>query len=86
MEIVINGLRYDVDKMECVSRFYTYKNCSEFLNILYRSKRNNWLRLMRNTDTLAVVPEAITEPQARNLIWRLDRKNFEKTFKGLEEA
>lgn len=92
MRVVINGLKYDTDKMELISSECRWKWRSKF-NIygyearevrLFKSNRGRWLLTYR-TD-YRICARALTEDEAKDMLMRFDIDAYENIFGELEEA
>lgn len=82
---IINGLKYDTNKMELISR-YTYKSFSICFGIcnktcqIYKSKKGRYLKI----DNGIWIP--ITENDVKKLLMAHDVTVYEKMFGEVEEA
>ena len=82
---IINGLKYDTNKMELISR-YTYGSfsiCFEICNKtcqIYKSKKGRYLKI----DNGIWIP--ITENDVKRLLMAHDVTAYEKMFGEVEEA
>ena len=95
MLFVINGLKYDTDKMELISNkckwlhkglwFWGQHEFAYYVDAnLYKSIHNRWLITYEcGASTYAV---AITEKKASNLLKDYDLEKYEQFFGELEEA
>ena len=95
MLFVINGLKYDTDKMELISNkckwlhkglwFWGQREFAYYVDAnLYKSIHNRWLITYEyGASTYAV---AITEKKASNLLKDYDLEKYEQLFGELEEA
>ena len=95
MLFVINGLKYDTDKMELISKKCKWMHKGSLLeepynfvcnvNVkLYRSIHNRWLATYKyRGNTYAI---ALNEKRASNLLKQYDLKKYEQLFGELEEA
>lgn len=95
MLFVINGLKYDTDKMELISNkckwlhkglwFLGQHELAYYVDAnLYKSIHNRWLITYEcGASTYAV---AITEKKASNLLKDYDLEKYEQLFGELEEA
>lgn len=92
MVFVINNLKYDTDKMECIStkcqwkwrsgfNIYSYK-ASEVK--LFKSSRGRWLLTYKAN--YRVLAKVLTEDDVKNLLMHFDIDAYEKIFGELEEA
>ena len=100
MKFVINGMKYDTDKMERVATVKKwYKNDSALIQImfpeqevgrtysceLWKSEKGNWL-LTHEMDYSKSMGEAITEEKAKELLMRYATPIYEEMFGELPEA
>ncbi|RHT38344.1 hypothetical protein DW790_05685 [Firmicutes bacterium AM31-12AC] len=84
MVYVFNDLKYDTDKMNCIST-----KCRYSLNIierqvnvrLYKSLKGHWLIVFKQGGALA-----IDEEKAKHMLLKYDINAYEKIFGELEEA
>lgn len=84
MVYVFNDLKYDTDKMDCIST-----KCMYALNIferpvnvkLYKSLKGRWLIVFKQGGAIA-----IDEEKARHMLLKYDINAYEKIFGELEEA
>lgn len=82
---IINGLKYDTNKMELISR-YTYRSlfmCGKISKracTIYKSKKGRYLKI----DNDIWIP--ITEDDAKRLLMSHDATTYEKIFGEVEEA
>ena len=84
MVYVFNNLKYDTDKMNCIST-----KCMHTLNILgptvnvklYKSLKGRWLIIFKQGGALA-----INEEKAKHMLLKYDINTYEKIFGELEEA
>ena len=94
MIFVINGLKYDTDKMELVSERCKYYHTSTILgrHMLYttdevkvwKSRKDNWL--LTYTYLCKHYAKALTEIEVKGLLMEYDLKTYEKIFGELEET
>ena len=100
MKFVINGMKYDTDKMERMAKVQKwYKNDSALIQImfpeqevgrtysceLWKSEKGNWL-LTHEMDYSKSMGEAITEEKAKELLMRYATPIYEEMFGELPEA
>lgn len=100
MKFVINGMKYDTDKMGCVAKVQKwYKNDSALTQImfpghevgrtysceLWKSEKGNWL-LTHEEDFQKKYGEAIGEEEAKELLMRYASAVYERMFGELPEA
>lgn len=100
MKFVINGMKYDTDKMERVAGVRKwYQNESALMEMLYpgkevgstykcelwRSEKGNWL-LTHEEDFGTKYGEAVTEEEARKLLMGYATATYERMFGELPEA
>ena len=95
MIFVINGLKYDTDKMELISdkceHAYTYTMLgSKFYAHgkdvqLWRSVHGRWL-LTYTRGYSTIYAKTLTEQEAKNLLKNYDLDKYEELFGELEEA
>ncbi len=100
MKFVINGMKYDTDKMERVAevrKWYQNKSAlierlfpgKEVGNIykceLWKSEKGNWL-LTHEKDFGTKYGEAVTEEEAKKLLMRYATDTYERMFEELPEA
>ena len=82
---IINGLKYDTNKMELIAK-YTYGSFSICFGIcnktcqIYKSKKGRYLKI----DNGIWIP--ITENDVKKLLMAHDMKTYEKIFGEVEEA
>lgn len=82
---IINGLKYDTDKMELITR-YTYRSFSICNGTrkrackIYKSKKGRYLKI----DNDIWMP--ITENGVKRLLMTHDTTTYEKIFGEVEEA
>ena len=95
MIFVINGLKYDTDKMELISekcehaytytmlgsKFYAYVKDVQ----LWRSVHGRWL-LTYNRGLSTMYAETLSEQEAKNLLKKYNLDKYEELFGELEEA
>ncbi len=92
MRVVINGSKYDTDKMELISSICQWKWTSKFGDYcfkarevkLFKSNRGHWLLTYRTDYRNSA--RALTEDEAKNLLMLFDIDAYEKIFGELEEA
>ena len=95
MMFVINGLKYDTDKMKLISEkceyTYTYTMFgSDFFGYgknvqLWRSVRGRWLLTYTRGYSTAYA-KTLTEQEAKNLLKKYDLDKYEELYGELEEA
>lgn len=100
MKFVINGMKYDTDKMECMAGVKKwYQNNSPLVRVmfpgqevghtynceLWKSEKGNWL-LTHEEDFGAKYGEAIEEEEAKNLLMKYATAVYERVFEELPEA
>lgn len=100
MQFVINGLKYDTEKMEKVADVkkwyqidniwtrYAYpgKEVGRMYDCeLWKSAKGNWL-LTHEEDYTKKYGQAIQEEEAKNLLMRYATDIYEKLYGDLEEA
>lgn len=100
MQFVINGLKYDTEKMEKVADVKKwYKTDGIWLRSafpgkelghvydcqLWKSAKGNWL-LTHEEDFNKTYGQAIQEEEAKNLLMRYATDIYEKLYGDLEEA
>lgn len=100
MKFVINGMKYDTDKMERTAKVEKwYKNNSAFARVmfpgqevgrtynceLWKSEKGNWL-LTHKEDFQAKYGEAIGEEEAKKLLMKYATDVYERMFGELPEA
>ena len=82
---IIDGLKYDTDKMELIAK-YTYGSFSICFGIcnkicqIYKSKKGRYLKI----DNGMWIP--ITENDVKRLLMNHDATTYEKIFGEVEEA
>lgn len=79
---IINGLKYDTNKMELISR-YTYGSlfmCNKRACKIYKSKKGRYLKI----DNGIWIP--ITENDVKRLLMAHDARTYEKMFGEVKEA
>ena len=82
---IINGLKYDTNKMELIAK-YTYGSFSICFGIcnktcqIYKSKKGRYLKI----DNGIWIP--ITENEVKKLLMAYDVTAYEKIFGEVEEA
>jgi len=100
MQFVINGLKYDTEKMEKVAdvkKWYKTNNIrllhafpgKEIGHVydceLWKSTKGNWL-LTHEEDYAKQYGQAIQEEEAKDLLMRYATNIYEKLYGDLEEA
>lgn len=100
MQFVINGLKYDTEKMEKVADVKKWYQVDNFLIRaaypgkevgrmydceLWKSAKGNWL-LTHEKDYTTEYGQAIQEEEAKSLLMRYATDIYEKLFGDLEEA
>lgn len=100
MKFVINGMKYDTDKMERMAKVQKwYKNDSALTQImfpgkevgrtysceLWKSEKGNWL-LTHEEDFQKKYGEAIGKEEAKELLMRYASAVYERMFGELPEA
>lgn len=78
---IINGKKYDTDKME---RVCTVRICDYFNSTLWRSRKGNWL--LTEEGGLINHAEALSEEEAKELLAERDYEKYEELFGEIEEA
>lgn len=84
MIYVLNNLKYDTDKMDCISTkcMYTSNIFEQSVNIrLYKSLKGRWLIVFKQGSALA-----IDEEKAKHILLKYDINAYEKMFGELEDA
>lgn len=84
MVYVYNGLKYDTDKMDCISTkcMYALSIFERSVNVkLYKSLKGRWLIVFKLGDALV-----IDEEKAKHMLLKYDINAYEKIFGELEEA
>lgn len=100
MKFVINGMKYDTDKMERMAEVKKwYQNSSPLMRAmfpgqeigstykceLWKSEKGNWL-LTHEEDFETKYGEAVTEEEAKKLLMRYATAVYERMFGELPEA
>ena len=100
MQFVINGLKYDTEKMEKVADAKKWYKIDNFLIRaaypgkevgrthdceLWKSAKGNWL-LTHEEDYATKYGQAIQEEEAKSLLMRYATDIYEKLYGDLEEA
>lgn len=97
MMFVINGMKYDTEKMELITdvkKWYRINYIFTFFGKevgkvykchLWKSKKGNWL-LTHERDDGEKEGEAIEEEEAKNLLLRYEPSKYEELFEEIPEA
>lgn len=98
MRFIINGLKYDTDKMEKIANVKKWHETSNWIlkqvygqNIgsedsceLWRSQKGNWLLTWRQD--CSSKGQAIEEEEAKELLMRYDCEKYEELFEEIPDA
>ena len=97
MRFIINGMKYDTDKMEKIAnvkKWYATSNAllrviygyvgSEFICELWKSSKGNWL-LTHDQDYVSK-GEAIEEEEAKKLLMKYAPDKYEELFEEIPDA
>ena len=92
MIFVINGLKYDTDKLKLISDKCEHKYHSSYFHNtvytvaakLYKSEKNNWLLTYEKPGKYCA--KALVEDEAAKLLLLYDLEAYEEIFGELEEA
>lgn len=96
MIFVINGLKYDTDKMSLISKKCSWSYEVSFFGTplrskakktnLYKSNKGNWMIAYTKDETGIWYAQALDEDIAKGLLMNGDLDAYEKLFGQLEEA
>ena len=84
MVYVFNNLKYDTDKMDCISTkcMYTLNLLDRAVKVrLYKSLKGRWLIVFKQGGA-----RAIDEEEAKHMLLKYDLNTYEKIFGELEDA
>lgn len=97
MRFIINGMKYDTDKMEKIAnvkKWYATSNVllraiygdvgNEFICELWKSSKGNWL-LTHDQDYVSK-GEAIEEEEAKKLLMKYAPDKYEELFEEIPDA
>ena len=98
MKFIINGMKYDTEKMEKISnvkKWYETTNfllrqvCgndigSEYICELWKSSKGNWL--LTHEQDYSTRGEAIEEEEAKKLLMKHNPDKFEELFEEIPDA
>jgi len=97
MRFIINGMKYDTDKMEKIAnvkKWYATSNAllrtiygdvgNEFICELWKSSKGNWL-LTHDQDYVSK-GEAIEEEEAKKLLMKYAPDKYEELFEEIPDA
>lgn len=78
MKFVINGLKYDTDKMEKMTAFQN--------SMLWRTKKGNWLLTHEGILISKIYAEVINEDKAKELLLEFNVDRYEELYGEIPEA
>ena len=98
MKFIINGTKYDTEKMEKISnvkKWYETTNVllrqvyghdigSEYICELWKSSKGNWL--LTHDQDYSSKGEAIEEEEAKKLLMRYNPNKYEELFEEIPDA
>lgn len=97
MIFIINGMKYDTDKMEKIAnvkKWYATNNMiiraiyggvgDVFVCELWKSSKGNWL--LTHEQDYTSIGEAIEEEEAKNLLMKYDSDKYEELFEEIPDA
>lgn len=97
MRFIINGMKYDTDKMEKIAnvkKWYATNNVllrrvygdigSEYICELWKSSKGNWL--LTHEQDYSSKGEAIEEEEAKKLLMRYAPDKYEELFEEIPDA
>ncbi len=97
MRFIINGMKYDTDKMEKIAnvkKWYATSNmilreiCGDvgevFTCELWKSSKGNWL--LTHEQDYTSIGEAIEKEEAKKLLMKYDPDKYEELFEEIPDA
>lgn len=97
MRFIINGMKYDTEKMEKIAnvkKWYETRNAllrgiygdigNEYICELWKSSKGNWL--LTHDQDYSSKGEAIEEEEAKKLLMRYNPNKYEELFEEIPDA